>query len=339
MQLELLYDSLFFCSRDDLERTMAVCKSTRKMVTAAAKKLALRPIYRVDVVASHKGVDAGGRGRNLPHGTNGEEEFEASDFEASVIDGDFEAVFRRLQHVHVKYFSFEISENPFLQYWMVQRTDFTVKHFYFENLPEDADYGLLESVVDFLRPTTFNVDTDGSLWNEDGYNRKWLDLFTRETFLNSIKTCELDVWADGGLPPLTFVLSEVGYAAYEIICFEGDAVSWSDRLIEALLHGKCSNEKLESVCIQWDVLQGSGQPSRMPKLLDKPAETNVPIPRSDFATCRITTEYKESQCDLFSFPIATQQKQLDIFKWATEFDHYRGGRAKTYALVFEFKNA
>ncbi|KAH7694955.1 hypothetical protein AAVH_37993, partial [Aphelenchoides avenae] len=146
------------------------------------------------------------------------------------------------------------------------------------------------------------------------------------------------VWADGGLPPLIFLLSAVGYAVYEIICFEGNAVNWSDRFIEALLHGKCSNEKLKLVCIEWDVLPGSSQPSRMPKLLDKPAENNVPIPRSDFATCRITGEYQASQCDLFSFPIAPQQMQLDIFMWATEFDHCRGDRKITYALVFELKN-
>lgn len=51
-----------------------------------------------------------------------------ADYEASVLDGDFDAIFRRLQHVHVEYFYFDLRESPFVQDWMTRETDFTVKH-------------------------------------------------------------------------------------------------------------------------------------------------------------------------------------------------------------------
>ncbi|KAH7706993.1 hypothetical protein AAVH_25791, partial [Aphelenchoides avenae] len=101
------------------------------------------------------------------------------------------------------------------------------------------------------------------------------------------------------------------------------------------LRGKCNNAKLASVCVRWNVPRS--QPSPMPKLLDKPAETNVPIPRADFVTCPSSEDCEAPLCELFSFPIVNQQKRLDVFKWATNC-HY-SEHPVTHALVFELKNA
>src|SRR4051794_30956236 len=104
--------------------------------------------------------------------SDGEEEFDQPDYEASVTDGDydtgdFEDVFRRLQHVYIECFSFDISEAPFMQYWRAQDADFTVKEIDFEErnkilssmhrriaqnlVPEVADYGTVDSVVNIVR--------------------------------------------------------------------------------------------------------------------------------------------------------------------------------------------
>ncbi|KAH7708885.1 hypothetical protein AAVH_23853 [Aphelenchoides avenae] len=167
MQLELLYDSLFFCPRDDLERTMAACKLTRKMVTAASNKLALRPIYSVDVRPEkwmeHQCVSVDTIEIRLYEPEWNEEDDDAdyeeppADYEASVLDGDFDAIFRRLQHVHVEYFYFDLRESPFVQDWMTRETDFTVKHIDIGFAPEGVDFDLFDSVMNFLQPVALDV--------------------------------------------------------------------------------------------------------------------------------------------------------------------------------------
>lgn len=66
-----------------------------------------------------------------------EEDFDRPpDFDTSMLDGDFEAVLRRLQHVYIKVFCFNIAHTAFLRHFVanardvdfvVERTDFDSK--------------------------------------------------------------------------------------------------------------------------------------------------------------------------------------------------------------------
>lgn len=110
---------------------------------------------------------------------------QASDYEASIHDGDFAGTFRRLQHVCIRDFRVGISDSPFLRYWKSQKAAvFAVERIELDP-PEVTDYDLLDSVVNHLRPKT---TYDCFSWAECGYGREELKLLARKSFLNNLQT-------------------------------------------------------------------------------------------------------------------------------------------------------
>lgn len=110
------------------------------------------------------------------------------DYEASVHDGDFEETVRRLQNVRIKYFHFGVRDNAFLRYWVVQETAaFTVVSIDFFDRPEAKDYGLLDAIVNHLRPRTAQFNDYESSWHE------LLKFLYRDSFLRNLQTCRLNV--------------------------------------------------------------------------------------------------------------------------------------------------
>ncbi|KAH7707797.1 hypothetical protein AAVH_24952 [Aphelenchoides avenae] len=332
MLRELIYEVLRFCTRDVLERIHPDSRVLCDMITDGSNSLPLRILAEVHM--SYLEDD-----KLQVYLTGHEDDDEA--YEASLrFGGDFEGMFRRLQHSFIKRLYFDISENPFMEYWRAQDRDFSVKVINFGHIlvRENADYGILDSVVSFLRPMVCEVFVQDPALSGD-YNQDYLNRLAREPFLEYITTCSLSVNAYSGFPPMSFVLSEVGYPHYEIVFLHGNAANWADRLIEAVIRGECGNENLETVCVQWDVPQANVQSAHVLKRLTQPTTTNVPIPRADFVTCRVSGNYKVSHCDLYSFPIAKQRKRMDIFKWTTDYEHHTGRLTTKHAFVCELKNA
>lgn len=115
------------------------------------------------------------------------------DYEASVHDGDFAEIFRRLQNTCTKEVNVGIRDSPFLCYWKSQETaSFSVVSIDFD-LPDDTDYGLLDSIVNHLRPKSTGVYVREYSWQENGRYSEDLKVLARDSFLNNVQTCHLDV--------------------------------------------------------------------------------------------------------------------------------------------------
>ncbi|KAH7719690.1 hypothetical protein AAVH_12807 [Aphelenchoides avenae] len=304
MQRVLVYESLKFHPRDGLERLQMFSRTLRNMVVAGSSLLPLRTIDRVD-------LDCQGQPNKIRIFAEEDDDAleQAPDFEASLQEGDFAEVFRRLQHVCIRDVRVGIRDSPFLRYWKAQQAaDFTVVCIEFDP-PETTDYVLLDSIVNRLRPRT----TYGHfMWTEDGYRGEELEFLARASFLNSLQIVRSMVW-DDAFPPSSFFLQEPGYPNYELWCDDGSSVpDGIDDLIESFIRDGCSNEKLETVCMSWD------ESSLVSKRLRKPTKVDRPLPKSEMPYW--LTPARVSECEMYSFVNANHWKRMEVYKWTVEED-------------------
>ncbi|KAH7709490.1 hypothetical protein AAVH_23246 [Aphelenchoides avenae] len=204
MQPELRYEILLFCTRNELEHLQPLSRTLLDVIVARAKKLPLRPIswVRMRPAKGWTGLRFDGSVTDVihfhlndPEEIDGETEYGDPDYETSVMNGDFEELYRRLQNVSIDYFSFDISENRFMQYWRAQQgaSNFTVKDIGFR-LRADTDYDTLDCIVNFLHPTEFDSVSCSSPSSKYGLTgSQWTDLLKRDSFLSTVKTTSLTV--------------------------------------------------------------------------------------------------------------------------------------------------
>ncbi|KAH7714944.1 hypothetical protein AAVH_17673 [Aphelenchoides avenae] len=306
---ELRYELLFFFTRDELEHLQPLSQALLHMIVKGSKVLALRPIDRIVM------NDVYFRSKDKIKICV---EYAAEpNYEASVLDGDFEQTFLRLQNTCIKEFRVGIRDSPFLRYWKAQEAAAFVVVIIDFNLPKTTDYGLFDTIVNHLRPTTAHeVLVDDSSWHENGYNSDELELLTRASFLNNLRTCQLTVCDDDGFPPPTFFLKEPGYTNYELWCADSNVADGIDAFIESFMRDGCANKKLESVRIEWD--DDVDQPSVAPKQLKKPTKTDLPLPNKVTAWVRHAI-HPATQCELHSFANKKQWMRMDVFKWSVEY--------------------
>ncbi|KAH7707807.1 hypothetical protein AAVH_24962 [Aphelenchoides avenae] len=205
----LFNESFYFCPRDDLERVQPLSRSLLDMIVAGSNVLPLRPIHRVDM-----GYGSEDKIRIFVEdpATDGASE---PDYEASILDGDFEATIRHLQNTCIMDFNVGIRGSPFLHYWNAQEAAaFTVVSIDF-SLAEDTNYGVLDSIVNHLRPRTTGGQMESSLLHLNGYSVN-LELLARESFLNNLQTCHLDVAGSASVLTPAFFFSEPGYPNYDV---------------------------------------------------------------------------------------------------------------------------
>ncbi|KAH7696688.1 hypothetical protein AAVH_36240, partial [Aphelenchoides avenae] len=111
----LLYESFSFCSRDDLERLQPLSQSLLDMIVAGSNALPLRPIDHVvtECCAAHNKIE-------IFVEENEDAEESDPEYEASIHDGDFAEIFRRLQYTCTKELRVGVRDAPFLRYWKSQ---------------------------------------------------------------------------------------------------------------------------------------------------------------------------------------------------------------------------
>ncbi|KAH7702068.1 hypothetical protein AAVH_30786, partial [Aphelenchoides avenae] len=234
------------------------------------------------------------------------------DYVATVLDGDFAEIFLRLQHTCIKKFNFGIRDSAFMRYWKAQENvAFTVVRIDFR-LTDETDYGVLDSVVNHLRPrTTAEVDVEEYLWYDTGYNRdkakKRLELLARESFVNNLQSCSLD---------------EPGYPNYELfgMC-GGQIVDGIDDFIESFVRNGCTNYKLESVCVVWFGYEWQHSPTLMQ--LSKSTKIDVPLPKNDLTA--LFSRFVYTECEVRSFVNKKHWKRMEVYKWSVECDDGHGG--------------
>ncbi|KAH7697822.1 hypothetical protein AAVH_35090 [Aphelenchoides avenae] len=322
---ELRYELLFFYTRNDLERLQPLSRSLLDMIVKGSKVLPLRPIRYVNMASAIYKDPQEDKIRIFV-----EERRPASDtppepnYEASIDDGDSAEIFRRLQHTCIKHFWVGIRESAFLRYWRAQETaSFAVLCLEFGGL-EIADYRVLDSIVNHLRPTTIGeVDDD---------HDPMLELLARNSFLNSLQICTLNVWYCP-FPPPSFILEEPGYPRYDLWCSDRQVADGIDDLIESFVREGCANKKLELVCIQWE--DDENQQSFALKQLKKPTKVDMPLP--DLAAWLTDTDHRVRQCEKYSFENAKQWQRMVAYKWAVEYDDPYG-RCTRHILQCRIEN-
>ncbi|KAH7700619.1 hypothetical protein AAVH_32257 [Aphelenchoides avenae] len=304
MHLTLFNESFYFCPRDDLESLQLVRKSLLNMIVARSNVLSLRPIYKVVMDP----LDAPGkiqihvaRGADTP------------DYEASIHDGDFAETVLRLQNTCIKNFSFGVRDSPFLRYWKAQQpASFTVVSIYFGPLGT-TDYEVLGSIVNHLRPRSV-----GSTFMPFSSVAERLEVLARNSLLNNLQTCRLNVWHDS-FPPSAFFLNDPGYRNYELRCDADQVADGIDGIIESFVRDGCVNNKLESVYIQW--INGEGPQSTAPKRLSKPTKTDMPLPKTDMTEWATRDTHRVIHCEMHAFVNEKQWKRMDVYKWSAERNH------------------
>ncbi|KAH7717593.1 hypothetical protein AAVH_14952 [Aphelenchoides avenae] len=199
------------------------------------------------------------------------------------------------------------------------------------------DYALLDSIMSLLRPLVqhleFSPDT----------STFWINLLKRPSLMHNSMTCQMNVYVCDYLPcsssvdvlvPPAFVLNETYYPNYDLRCFDSDAVPWIDTFLNSFVQGECTNEKLQSVGITWDG-EYDGTYRQLPRLLIELSETDVAIPRDDFALYHNASEYHLLQCDVYSLTSTKSKKRMDIFKWSAEVPQYHD---PVHAILCELKD-
>ncbi|KAH7707613.1 hypothetical protein AAVH_25143 [Aphelenchoides avenae] len=304
----LFNESFFFCPRVDLESLQLVRRSLLNMIVAGSNVLSLLPVYRVNMDCD----DAGAKIQIYVD----EDAYEPG-YEASVYEGDFPKTFRCLQNICVKEFIVGIRDSPFLRYWKAQEAAvFTVVSIDFD-LTDDTDYDVLDSIVNHLRPrTTEDIHVRESSWRENGHNSKRLKLLARESFLNNLQTCCLNVF-ENAFPAPAFFLKESSYSNYELECNRGQVAAGIERFIESFVRDGCANEKLESVCITWTDPEDRQSPA--PKQLSKPTKIGMLLPENGLTEWLIPFVHRVSQCEMQSFVNTKQWKRMEVFEWSAEY--------------------
>ncbi|KAH7678390.1 hypothetical protein AAVH_41711 [Aphelenchoides avenae] len=315
---ELRYELLFFYTRDELERLQPLSQSLLDMIVAGSNVLALRPICCVEMGRmSHKRKGKISIFVEEPTGANDW----SLDYEASTDDGDFADTFRRLQHVCIKNFDVWITDSPFVHYWKAQEAAvFTVVSIELYGLG-NTDYDVLDSIVNHLRPRAMSFDVGESSWHENGYKSEDLKLLARESFLNNLQICRLEVLY-GAFPPPSVMLKEPGYPNYELWCDGCPVAEGIDGFIESFVRDGCANKKLYSVIIGW--ADDDAQPSPPPKRLNKPTKADVPLPFNHLTEWLTHYAHRVSRCETHSFVNAKQCKRMEAYKWTVEYDEGYG---------------
>ncbi|KAH7696510.1 hypothetical protein AAVH_36419 [Aphelenchoides avenae] len=311
----LFNESFYFCPRDDLERLQPLSRSLLDMIVAGSNVLPLRPIHRVDM-----GYGSEDKIRIFVEdpATDGASE---PDYEASILDGDFEATIRHLQNTCIMDFNVGIRGSPFLHYWNAQEAAaFTVVSIDF-SLAEDTNYGVLDSIVNHLRPRTTGGQMESSLLHLNGYSVN-LELLARESFLNNLQTCHLDVSGSAPVFPPAFFFNEPGYPNYDVRYSYSNAADRIDGLVESFIRDGCTNRKLQSVSIQWTENDDMRAPT--PKQLRKPTKTEVSLLKSDLPAWITKYVYRVSECQMHSFVNQKQWQRMDVYKWSVEFERPDG---------------
>ncbi|KAH7704451.1 hypothetical protein AAVH_28356, partial [Aphelenchoides avenae] len=323
----LCHEWCFFCSRDDLESLQLVRKKLQKMVVARSNALPLRSIHRVSVDCCHDSpvpnpddkFEIFVKEDRYPEEMSPEEAVKRY-YKTSVRDGDFAGAVRRLQHAFIKNFDVDVGDSPFLQYWMAQEADaFTVLSIYIDPPKATTDYGLLDAIMNRVRPRTLDVSFESgpSFWDELGpYKSKYLEVLARDSFFDSLQVCPLNVWREA-FPPPSFILNEPGYPNYELKCHRStvdgtDARSWIsdgiDAFLESFVRDGCANTKLVSVCITWTEWPNAEPPCPMPKQLSNPTMADEPLPEAEADAERLKSNNRWirgvrvlSQCEMHTF--------------------------------------
>ncbi|KAH7707612.1 hypothetical protein AAVH_25142, partial [Aphelenchoides avenae] len=187
MHLDLFRESFFVCPRSNVESLQLVRRALLNVIVAGSNVLPLRSIDRVE-------MDFAGDEKDYIQiiiADNDELCITDPDYEASIHEGDFAETFRHLQHTCIKEFCVGIRDSPFLRYWKAhEAADFTVVNI--DLAPRDTtDYGVLDSIVNHLRPRTAEVYIKESSWHANGYNSDYLALLVRDYFLNNLQICRL----------------------------------------------------------------------------------------------------------------------------------------------------
>ncbi|KAH7697838.1 hypothetical protein AAVH_35075, partial [Aphelenchoides avenae] len=185
------------------------------------------------------------------------------------------------------------------------------------DLPEAADYGVLDSIVSHLRPKSTEINVEESSWHENDDNnvyKKYLGLLARESYLNNLQTCRLQVWGDA-FPSPTFFLQERGYPNYELWCTDSNVADRIDGFIESFVREGCANEKRQSVCIGC-----------------KPIKIDVPLPKNYLTALLARYDLEVTQCETQFFDNTMQWKRMELYKWTVKYD--RGDRRRT-APIFQ----
>ncbi|KAH7708766.1 hypothetical protein AAVH_23983 [Aphelenchoides avenae] len=332
MHHDLVYESLFNCSRNVLEYLQPLSRSLHDMIVNSSNALPLRPIHHVRMNFS----ELEGHGMEIYVG-----DYEGyawkPDYTATIYGRghDFPETFRRLQYTCINTFSVGIRNSPFLRHWMRRKNAaFTVVDINFD-LTDTKDYDLLDSIVNHLRPKTAGVLVDdSSSYVDDPHKNEGLKLVARGSFLNNLQTCRL--WADTSFPPPTLFFKEPGYTNYELRCYHANVANGIDAFIESFIRDGCANRKLETVCIMWE--DDDGPQSRAPRLLSKPTETDMPFLNISLkhqwipAVCRVCPR------EVHYFVNTKQWMRMEVYKWTVEYDDFTGVPRTTSVLQFRVKD-
>ncbi|KAH7701721.1 hypothetical protein AAVH_31140 [Aphelenchoides avenae] len=258
--------------------------------------------------------------------------------ETSTRDGDFAEAVRRLQHCCIKTFWVDICDSPFLQSWMAQEADdFTVVSIDFDPPNATTDNGVLDAIMNRVRPRTIDVSEEYGppFWDAAAaYTSKYLRLLARGSFLNSLQIAPVNLWRDA-FPQPSFILDEPGYANYELRCYHTNVADGIDAFIESFVRDGCANGKLESVCISWTVRPHRPWPfgpSPMPKLLNSPRKTDKPLPEAAMLSW-IRDAHRVSECQMHSFVNETQWKRMEVCKWSVGHDRTNDSRPWTMHVL------
>ncbi|KAH7704950.1 hypothetical protein AAVH_27850 [Aphelenchoides avenae] len=361
----LCHEWLFFCSREDLEPLQLVRKSLRKMIVARSSALPLRSIHRVSVDCCHEPpipnypdkIEIFVKEDRYPEEMTPEEAVKRY-YKTSVCDnGDFAGAVRRLQHSCIKNFDVDIGDSPFLRYWMAQEADaFTVLSICINPPEATKNYELLDAIVNRVRPNTLDVSYESgpSAYGDQTapYNSEYLEVMARDSFLNILQICPLNIWP-GAFPPPSFILDEPGYPNYELRCHRSTvdgiyARSWIadgiDAFLESFVRDGCANKKLISMCITWTEWPNAEPPCPMPKLLSNPTMADEPLPEAEADAERLKSNNRWirgvrvlSQCEMHTFVNMKHQKRMEVRKWnvkhfvhEAEEDHF--GHSTTHIL-------
>ncbi|KAH7707804.1 hypothetical protein AAVH_24959 [Aphelenchoides avenae] len=313
---ELRYELLFFCTRDELEYLQPLSQTLLNMIVAGSKVLPLRPIYCVNMDCIGQNTDNADKIHIY--------------VEKPAAGHFFEETVRRLQNVCIKDFNFEILDSAFLRYWVAQETAaFTVVGIELFDRPETKDYGLLDAIVNHLRPRAAQFDVDESSWhNNDDELPSWhknkdelLKLLNRDSFLRNLQTCRLNVEGVNAFPPSSFIFTKPGYRNYVLRCYRSNTVDGIDGLIECFVRDGCANKKLESVYVRW-IERDDGQQSSAPKQLRKPTKVDMALPKNDLTAWITCGVHQVSQCEVHSFVSKKQRKRMEVYKWSVEYERF-----------------
>ncbi|KAH7695775.1 hypothetical protein AAVH_37163 [Aphelenchoides avenae] len=309
----LMYESLFFCPRDDLERLQPLSSSLLDIIVKGSKVLPLRPI---GIVCMASKTDKPNDTIRICLKVRGIGDARGPDYEASMDDGDVAETFLRLQNTCINFIWAGIRDSAFLRYWRAQETAcFTVVEIGLIGLK--ADYDVIDSIMNHLRPRAMVVHAQGSSWRENGNYDETLHLLDRDSFLNSLQICRLEVSWDAAFPPPSFILKEPGYPNYRIWCGGSQVAGGIDDFIESFVRDGCANKKLQSVCILWEVDENELSPAL--KQLKKSTKIDAPLPKNDLRSWYISRVRRETQCEMQAFVNTMQWKRMVVYKWAVEY--------------------